>query len=75
MVITVVGNLSMARNIIELHARLLDARTEILRKRPKECTIDFREVSDFGVNVVEMISCFMHWFEEYHPCGRVELLL
>jgi hypothetical protein len=75
MVVKVAGDLTIAPNIIELHGRLLAARGEILRSSPDECTVDFREVSEFGVNAMEMVSCFMRWFRDHYPCGRVELLL
>lgn len=75
MVITVAGDLTIAPNVIDLHARLLAVREEILREPPAVCLVDFREVSEFGINAAEMVSCFMRWFRDHHPCGTVELLL
>ena len=75
MVVRIAGDLTLAPNVIDLHDRLLEARGEILRKSTDVCTVDFREVSEFGVNAFQMVSCFMRWFCDHYPCGRVSLLL
>lgn len=75
MVIAITGNLTLASEIVQLHFRLLGARREILGEPPERCTVDLREVDAIGVNAAEMVSCFMRWFRDHHPCGTIELLL
>jgi len=75
MVVRIAGDLTIAPNVIELLDRLIAVRGEIVRESPDVCTVDFREVSEFGVNAFQMVSCFMRWFCDHYPCGRVELLL
>ena len=75
MVVRITGNLTLASNVIELHDRLRAVRGEIASSPPDECTVDLREVSEFGVNAFQMVSTFMRWFCDHYPCGRVSLLL
>lgn len=75
MVVAITGNLVMASEIFELRARLIEAQSEIAREPSVSCTVDLRAVDKLGVNAITMVSCFMQWCKDHHPCGARELLL
>lgn len=75
MVVAITGNLVMASEIFELRSRLIEAQNEIAKRPSDDCTVDLRAVDKLGVNAITMVSFFMQWCRDHHPCGTVGLLL